>query len=132
MSTDTIADLLTRIRNGQMARHRIVEVPASRLKLGIVKTLFEQGYVQAYKLVQDGPQGTIKIALKYDPITRKPAIEDLQRISRPGLRAYAKRDEIPRSMNGLGITILSTSQGVLTDKQAQQHNTGGEVLCHVR
>jgi small subunit ribosomal protein S8 len=132
MVTDTIADLLTRIRNGHQAGHRFVTVPASKVKLGIVKVLFEQGYVSAYKFEEDGPQGTIKIALKYDPITRQPAIQDLQRISRPGLRQYSPVKTMPRSMNGLGIIIVSTSRGIITDKEARKLNAGGELLCYVQ
>jgi small subunit ribosomal protein S8 len=131
MYTDPIADLLTRIRNGILAQHRIVEVPASKLKLGIVKVLFEQGYINAYKMVEDGPQGTIKIALKYNQITKTPAIQELKRVSRPGLRRYVNATSLPRIKNGLGVAILTTSQGVISDKEAREKKIGGELLCYV-
>jgi len=129
--TDTIADYLTRIRNALMAGHKVVEIPASNLKKDMTKILKEKGYILNYKFEDKGPQGTIKIALKYNPKTQLPAIKSLQRASRPGLRKYAGVDEIPRVLNGLGIAILSTSQGVITDKEARQLNIGGEVLCYV-
>jgi len=131
MVTDPIADFLTRIRNAQMAGHRIVEIPASNLKKRITEILYEQGYILKYKFEEDSKQGLIKIALKYDPISKQPAIRALERISRPGLRQYAKPAEIKRVINGLGVAILSTSKGVLTDKQAKAENVGGEVLCHI-
>ena len=131
MVTDPIADYLTRIRNAQMAQHRIVEIPASNLKKRITEILYDQGYILKYKFEDDSKQGLIKIALKYDPSTKQPAIRSLDRISRPGLRKYAKPAEIKRVSNGLGIAILSTSKGVLTDKQAKANNVGGEVLCAI-
>lgn len=131
MVTDPIADFLTRIRNAQMAGHRIVEIPASRLKKRITEILYQQGYILKYKFEDDNKQGVIKIALKYDPQTRQPAIHMLERVSRPGLRQYAKPAEFKRVKNGLGIAIVSTSKGVMTDKEAKLHNVGGEVLCYV-
>lgn len=131
MVTDPIADFLTRVRNAQMAGHRIVEIPASNLKKRITEILYEQGYILKYKFEDDGKQGLIKIALKYDPSTKQPAIRSLERVSRPGLRQYAKPSEMKRVINGLGIAIISTSKGVLTDKQAKAQNVGGEVLCYV-
>ena len=131
MVTDPIADLLTRIRNAQMAGHRIVEIPASNLKKRITEILYDQGYILKYKFEEDNKQGIIKIALKYDALTKLPAIRSLQRVSRPGLRQYAKPDEFKRVINGLGISILSTSKGVMTDKQAKASNVGGEVLCYI-
>jgi small subunit ribosomal protein S8 len=131
MVTDPIADYLTRIRNAQMAQHRIVEIPASNLKKRITEILYDQGYILKYKFEDDNKQGLIKIALKYDPSTKQPAIRSLDRISRPGLRHYAKPADIKRVSNGLGIAILSTSKGVLTDKQAKANNVGGEVLCSI-
>lgn len=131
MVTDPIADLLTRIRNAQMARHRIVEIPASNVKKRITEILYDKGYILKYKFEDDSKQGLIKIALKYDPTTKEPAIKALERVSRPGLRQYAKPDEIRRVQNGLGITIISTSKGVMTDKEAKVQNVGGEVMCIV-
>jgi small subunit ribosomal protein S8 len=129
--TDPIADLLTRVRNAIKANHRIVEIPASNLKKEITKILFEQGYILNYKFEDQGPQGIIKIALKYNPEDRKSAIKSIQRVSRPGLRNYARHEKMPRILNGLGIAILSTSQGVMTNKEARAKNIGGEVLCYV-
>jgi small subunit ribosomal protein S8 len=131
MVTDPIADFLTRIRNAQMARHRIVEIPASNLKKRMTEILYEKGYILKYKFEDDHKQGVIKIALKYDPESRQPAIKALERISRPGLRQYSRPAEFRRVKNGLGIAIMSTSKGVMTDKEAQQQNVGGEVLCYV-
>ncbi|MBN8836013.1 MAG: 30S ribosomal protein S8 [Sphingobacteriia bacterium] len=131
MVTDPIADFLTRIRNAQMAGHRLVEIPASNLKKRITEILYEQGYILKYKFEDDNKQGVIKIALKYDAASKQPAIRSLERVSRPGLRQYAKPAEVKRVINGLGIAILSTSKGVLTDKQAKAQNVGGEVLCYV-
>jgi len=131
MTTDPIADFLTRVRNAQMAGHRIVEIPASNLKKRITEILYNQGYILKYKFEDDSKQGVIKIALKYDPITKEPAIKTLERISRPGLRQYAKPLEFRRVKNGLGIAIVSTSKGVMTDKDAKAQKVGGEVLCHV-
>ena len=129
--TDPIADMLTRVRNAIKAHHRIVEVPASNLKKEITKILFDKGYILNYKFEDEGPQGIIKIALKYNPEDRKSAIKKIQRISRPGLRNYAGHEEMPRVLNGLGIAIVSTSHGVMTDKEARAKNIGGEVLCYV-
>ncbi len=131
MHSDPIADLLTRIRNAVRADHQVVDIPYSKLKLGIVKVLFEQGYIAAFKHVQDSPQGTIKVALKYNPITKEPAIRQLKRLSKPGLRQYTNVAEMPRVKNGLGVAILTTSRGVITDKEARELNVGGELLCEV-
>ena len=131
MVTDPIADFLTRVRNAQMAGHRIVEIPASNLKKRMTEILYNQGYILKYKFEDDTKQGLIKIALKYDPQTKQAAIRSLERVSRPGLRQYAKPAEIKRVINGLGVAILSTSKGVLTDKQAKAQNVGGEVLCYI-
>ncbi len=131
MLTDPIADYLTRIRNAIKAKHRIVEIPASNIKKEITKVLFDKGYIQSYKFEDAGVQGLIKIALKYNAVTRQSAIVDLQRISKPGLRKYAGATEIPRILNGLGVAIVSTSKGVMTDKEARVLNVGGEVLCYV-
>lgn len=129
--TDPIADYLTRIRNAQSAGHKIVEIPASNLKKNITKILYDQGYILKYKFTDEGKQGTIKVALKYDSVTKKPVIQKLGRISKPGLRKYAKADEIPRIISGLGICVVSTSKGLMTDKQARRENVGGELLCYV-
>ncbi len=129
--TDPIADYLTRLRNAIMAHHRVVEVPASNLKKDITKILFEKGYILNYKFEEDGPQGTIKIALKYDPQTKVNAIKSLKRVSRPGMRKYTGYREMPRVINGLGIAIVSTSKGVMTDKEASAEKIGGEFLCYV-
>ena len=129
--TDPIADYLTRLRNAIKAQHRVVEVPASNLKKEITKILFEKGYILNFKFVEEGPQGSIKIALKYDPVNKVNAIRRLERISKPGLRKYAGHKDMPRVLNGLGIAILSTSKGVMTDKEARSQNVGGEVLCYV-
>lgn len=131
MVTDPIADFLTRIRNAQMAGHRIVEIPASNLKKRITEILYAQGYILKYKFEDDNKQGLIKIALKYDPTTKVPAIQALERISRPGLRQYSKPNDFRRVINGLGVAIISTSKGVMTAKQAKAENVGGEVLCHI-
>lgn len=129
--TDPIADYLTRIRNAVKARHRVVEIPASNIKKEITKILFEKGYILNYKFEDDGIQGIIKIALKYNPDTKESAIRNLRRISTPGLRKYVGRKELPRVLNGLGIAIISTSQGLLTDKEARTKGIGGEVICYV-
>ncbi|MCF1751234.1 MULTISPECIES: 30S ribosomal protein S8 [Mariniradius] len=129
--TDPIADYLTRLRNAIKASHRIVEVPASNIKKEITKVLHDKGYIQNYKFEEEGPQGTIKIALKYNPSTKQNAIVSLSRISKPGLRKYVKHEDLPRVINGLGIAILSTSKGVMTDKEARTEGIGGEVLCYV-
>jgi len=128
---DPIADFLTRIRNAVQARHRMVEIPASNIKKDITRILFEKGYILNYKFEDNGPQGSIKIALKYDPETKQPAIREITRISKPGLRQYSDVKELPRVLNGLGIAIISTSQGVMTDKEARTKNVGGEILCYV-
>lgn len=129
--TDPIADFLTRIRNAVSANHRVVEVPASNMKKELTRVLFEKGYILSYKFVEEGPQGCIKIALKYHPETKKPAIKHIERVSSPGLRQYAGVDTMPRVLNGLGIAIVSTSQGVMSDKEARVKNIGGEVICYV-
>lgn len=129
--TDPIADYLTRLRNAISARHKVVEVPASNLKKSLTKILFDKGYILNYKFVEDEIQGTIKIALKYHPETKQPAIRALERVSSPGLRRYVGSEELPRVLNGLGIAIVSTSKGVMTDKEARNLNVGGEVLCYV-
>ncbi len=131
MVTDPIADFLTRIRNAQMARHRVVEIPASNVKKRITEILYDKGYILKYKFEDDSKQGLIKIALKYDPQTKEPAIRSLERISRPGLRQYAKPADIRRVQNGLGVAIVSTSKGVMTDKEARTQNVGGEVMCNI-
>ena len=129
--TDPIADYLTRVRNAIKAQHRVVEVPASNLKKEITKIPFEKGYILNYKIVEEGVQGTIKIALKYDPVNKVNAIKKLERISTPGLRRYTGYKDMPRVLNGLGIAILSTSKGVMTDKEARELKIGGEVLCYI-
>lgn len=131
MYTDPIADYLTRIRNAQAAGHKVVDIPASKLKLEMTKVLEEYGFIRRHKLIDDGPQGTLKIALKYDRLTKKPAITKLIRVSKPGLRKYAKVKSMPRVLNGLGIAILSTPSGVMSAKSAKAQNVGGEVLCYV-
>ena len=129
--TDPIADYLTRIRNAVMAKHKVVEIPASNIKKDMTRILFEKGYILNYKFEEEGPQGNIKIALKYNPETKSNAIKSLERISRPGLRKYVDSENLPRVLNGLGVAIISTSQGVMTDKEARSLNIGGEVLCYV-
>jgi len=130
--TDPIADYLTRLRNAIRANHRIIEIPASNLKKEITKILFDKGYISNYKFEDsDNNQGVIKLALKYHPVTKQSAIRELKRISKPGLRKYASNEDMPRVLNGLGIAIVSTSKGVMTDKEARQMNIGGEVLCYV-
>ncbi len=131
MITDPISDYLTRIRNAANAGHRVVSIPASNLKKEITKILFDQGYILSYKFEDDTVQGTIKIALKYDNVTKKPVIKKLERISKPGLRKYVSSSDMPRVLNGLGIAIVSTSKGVMTNKKAKKENVGGEVLCYV-
>lgn len=131
MYTDPIADFLTRIRNGSAAGLKMVEIPSSGVKRAITHILFDQGYITNYKFEDDNKQGTIKIALKYNPSTKVPAITKIQRASRPGLRKYNGATEMPRVLNGLGIAIVSTSKGVITDKEARKQNVGGEVLCYV-
>lgn len=130
--TDPISDYLTRLRNAIKANHKVVEIPASNLKKEITKVLFDKGYILNYKFEQGAnPQGTIKIALKYSPETKESAISSLERISTPGLRQYRGTDNLPKVLNGLGVAILSTSKGVITDKEARKLNVGGEVLCYV-
>ena len=129
--TDPIADFLTRIRNAYLAGKKVVEIPASNMKLALTKILFEKGYILTYKLVEGEPFNTIKIALKYHPQTKTPAIKKIQRVSTPGLRKYADVKSMPRVLNGLGIAILSTSKGVMTNKEALTQQLGGEVLCYV-
>jgi len=130
--TDTIADYLTRVRNAIKANHRVVEVPASNLKKEITKILFEKGYILNYKFEEtENKQGSIKIALKYHPVTKLPAIRTLDRVSSPGLRKYSGSDTMPKVLNGLGVAIISTSKGVMTDKEARKQNVGGEVLCYI-
>lgn len=129
--TDPIADYLTRLRNAVKAKHRIVEIPASNIKKEITKVLHDKGYIQSYKFEDSNVQGVIKIALKYNPVDKQPAIVNLERVSKPGLRKYKSADELPRVLNGLGIAILSTSKGVISDKEAREMHIGGEVLCYV-
>jgi len=129
--TDPIADFLTRIRNAIMAKHKVVEIPASNLKKEMTKVLYDKGYILNFKFIDDNKQGIIKIALKYNAESKIPAIKKLQRVSTPGLRKYAGHKGIPRVLNGLGIAIMSTSKGVMTDKEARQAQVGGEVLCYV-
>jgi len=131
MVTDPIADYLTQIRNAVMAKHRVVEIPASNIKKEISKILFDKGYILSYKFVNEGVQGKIKIALKYHPETKESAITKLTRISKPGLRNYKGHTSLPRVLNGLGISVISTSRGLMTDKEARSMKIGGEVLCHV-
>ena len=131
MVSDPIADFLTRIRNAILAKHRVVEIPASNLKKGITKILFEKGYILNYKFIDDDKQGVIKIALKYDPKSNVSAIKSLKRVSTPGLRSYVGYRDMPRVLNGLGIAVVSTSTGVMTDKEARIQKVGGEVLCYI-
>ena len=131
MHKDALADGLTRIRNAQMAQHKVVEVPASNLKKEVTKILFDQGYILNYKFVDGKPQGIIKIALRYDDKSRRPAITEVKRFSKPGLRKYGGATELPRVLNGLGVSIISTNKGLMTDKEARRLNIGGEILCTV-
>ncbi len=131
MYTDPIADYLTRIRNAASAGHRVVEIPASNLKKEMTKILFDQGYILSYKFEENKVQDSIKIALKYDKVTKQPIMRKIERISKPGLRKYVSSSDMPRVLNGLGIAIVSTSKGVMTNKKARQENVGGEVLCYV-
>ena len=128
MVTDPIADFLTRIRNASSAGHRVVEIPASNVKKEITKILFDQGYILSYKFEDTSAQGSIKIALKYDAVTKEPIIRKIERVSKPGLRKYSGKGDLPRVLNGLGIAVVSTSHGVMTSKQARKENVGGEVL----
>jgi small subunit ribosomal protein S8 len=129
--TDPIADYLTRVRNAIMAKHKVVEIPASNLKKEMTKILFDKGYILSYKFEEDDKQGIIKIALKYHPISKVSAIKSLKRVSKPGLRKYSDVDNLPRVLNGMGIAILSTSRGLMTEKEARKENVGGEVICYV-
>jgi small subunit ribosomal protein S8 len=131
MTQDPIADFLTRMRNALMAGHKVVDVPSSKIKVEIAKILKDQGYIRDYKIEEDNKQGVLKVALKYNAKTKLPAIKKLQRVSSPGLRQYSNAQDMPRVLNGLGIAIVSTSSGVMTDKKARQENVGGEVLCYV-
>lgn len=131
MNTDPIADYLTRLRNAIKANHRVVEIPSSKIKKEITKVLYEKGYIQSYRFDDSTVQGTIKVALKYNPVSKQSAIVNLQRVSKPGLRKYVHIENLPRVLNGLGIAILSTSKGVITEKEAKNLNVGGEVLCYV-
>ena len=131
MVTDPISDFLTRVRKAQSAGHKVVDIPASKIKKEITKILFDQGYILNYKFEDHAVQGNIKIALKYDKTTNKPAIKSIQRASRPGLRQYKGSQDLPRVLNGLGVAIVSTSRGVMTDKKARQEKVGGEVICYV-
>ena len=131
MNTDPIADYLTRVRNSIKAKHRVVEIPASNIKKEITKVLYNQGYIQSYRFDDSSVQGVIKIALKYNPVTKLSAITKLERVSSPGLRKYSHVDNLPRVLSGLGIAILSTSKGVMTEKEAKRENVGGEVLCYI-
>jgi small subunit ribosomal protein S8 len=130
--TDPIADYLTRLRNAQMAGHKVVEIPSSNMKKAITEILYDQGYILKYKVDDSaGKQGIITIALKYDPITKAPVIRELKRVSKSGLRQYSGVKELPHVISGLGIAVISTSKGVMTDKKARELNVGGEVLCYV-
>ena len=129
--TDPIADYLTRIRNAYMAGKKVVEIPSSKMKVALTQILFEKGYILSYKVVETEPQNTIKTALKYHPQTKVPAIKCIERVSTPGLRQYTDVENMPRVLNGLGIAILSTSKGVITDKEAKELGVGGEVICYV-
>jgi len=131
MNTDPIADYLTRIRNAVMAKHRVVEIPTSNMKREITKILFDKGYILNYKFEDSLVPGIIKIALKYHPVSKQSAITTLKRVSRPGLRKYAGADELPRVLNGLGIAVISTSRGIMTDKEARSLGIGGEVVCYI-
>lgn len=131
MYTDTIADYLTRIRNAIGAKHKVVEIPASKMKKRMTEILFDKGYILSYKFVDEKPQGKIKIALKYHPVSKTPAIKKIDRVSKPGLRKYVNSENLPRVLNGLGIAIISTSNGLMTDKEAKAQKIGGEVVCFV-
>ncbi|MDR1345149.1 MAG: 30S ribosomal protein S8 [Bacteroidales bacterium] len=131
MNTDPISDFLTRIRNAIMANHKMVEIPSSKTKREITKILFEKGFILNYKFEDATHPATIKIALKYHPATKQSAVNKLERVSRPGLRKYVNAGELPTVLNGLGIAIISTSHGMMTDKEAKTQNVGGEVLCYI-
>ncbi|MDD2583330.1 MAG: 30S ribosomal protein S8 [Bacteroidales bacterium] len=129
--TDPISDFLTRVRNASLAGHKVVDIPASKMKLELTRVLYEKGYILSYKLVEGTPFNTIKIALKYHPESKKSAIKKIARVSRPGLRKYVGVEDMPRVLNGLGIAIVSTSKGLITNKEAKELNVGGEVVCYV-
>ncbi len=129
--TDPIADYLTRIRNAQQARHRVVTIPSSKLKKKITEILYDQGYILKYTFEGEGKEAVIKIAIKYNPDTKEPVIRELGRISKPGLRVFSSKEELPRIINGLGVAIISTSHGLMTDKEARKQNLGGECLCYI-
>ena len=129
--TDPISDFLTRVRNASMAGHKTVEIPSSKMKVELTRILYEKGYILTYKVMEGKPYNVIKIALKYHPDTKKPAIKKIGRVSRPGLRKYTGVEDLPRVLNGLGIAVISTSKGVITDKEARDLNVGGEVICFV-
>jgi small subunit ribosomal protein S8 len=131
MVTDAISDYLTRLRNAISAKHKVVEIPGSNVKKAITQILMDQGYILNFKEIKDNKQGIIKIALKYNNKTKDSAIRNLTRISKPGLRKYTGVDSMPRVLNGLGIAIISTSKGLITDKEARKHNVGGEILCYI-
>ena len=131
MNTDPIADFLTRLRNANIAGHKTVMIPMSKIKKEITKILFDQGFILNYKIDEDEVQGTIKIALKYDRLSKEPVIKKLERVSKPGLRKYTNSSSIPRVLNGLGINIVSTSKGLMTGKKAKSENLGGEIICNV-
>jgi len=131
MYTDTIADYLTRIRNAIKARYKVVDIPASNMKKRMTEILFEKGYILSYKFVDQKPQDNIKIALKYHPVSKTPAINKIKRVSKPGLRKYVKSDNLPRVLNGLGVAVISTSKGLMTDKEARAKKLGGEVVCYI-
>ncbi|OPJ54881.1 30S ribosomal protein S8 [Alkalithermobacter paradoxus] len=128
--TDPIADMLTRVRNANMVKHETVDIPASNIKKEIARILLEEGFIKGYDVIEDGKQGIIRIQLKYGKAGER-VITGIKRISKPGMRVYAAKDEIPKVLNGLGVSIISTSKGILTDKQARKENTGGEVICYV-
>lgn len=129
--TDPISDFLTRVRNAYLAGHKVVEIPSSKMKLELTRILHEKGYILSYRLIEGTPSNTIKIALKYHPETKKAAIKKIVRVSSPGLRQYVGVDQMPRVLNGLGIAVISTSKGMITDKEAREMNIGGEVICYV-
>lgn len=131
MYTDPIADYLTRVRNAINAGHKIVEIPASNIKKAITQILFDKGYILSYKFIDEKPQGKIKVALKYNPITKQPSITKIERVSKPGIRKYVDSENLPRVLNGLGVAIISTSKGLMTDKEARSQKVGGEVICYV-
>ncbi|MFA7134250.1 MAG: 30S ribosomal protein S8 [Bacteroidales bacterium] len=129
--TDPISDFLTRVRNASLVGHKVVDIPASKMKLELTRLLYEKGYILSYKLVEGTPFNTIKIALKYHPESKKSAIKKIARVSRPGLRKYVGVEDMPRVLNGLGIAVISTSKGLITNKEAKELNVGGEVVCYV-